>query len=417
MILILFLSFGWLGSTKVKNEHINLETFMSYIQSLSSGAGFETKPMTLDQFFTQLGFHYFIPTTSEFKSESEQLKNDISNYCESLKAEPDTSKTSDLHVLAQQSWTKTMLTYHKILAAPFGPIYDNSRDMANNIYSWPLMYECGMHVQMLEIKNNGQFDSKALYTSQGLMAVEFSLFNDLTTTTCGKSRRFTKVHEWVATTDLVAKKKDMCNLALKSAELVVKKANELHHAWSVDGNNFTFQWVGGSAFENFKTSFNTLTDAMFYFEVAKDVQLGKPLGLHKDCLSTDKKCPEDIEHKWSQIGLDAIEMQFVGLNQIFNEGGFGQYLMSIGFEDTYLHITALNDSILKTIDSLKSTGTLNYHVENLNVSNCQNTTIEHVLEPICGLQQQIRQMNILFKSELLPALSLNAPKAFQGDND
>ncbi len=415
-VLLLFIGFGWLGSSQVSHENINLASFKTYVDQLNSGQTLDTKGMSLDQFFIQLGVHFFIPNANELKTKSELLTQNILGLCEALKNPSTSTDTTQLEASAKNSWKDTMMTYHKILSAPFGPIYDNDRDIANGIYSWPLMYDCGMHVEMLEIKNSGQFSPKALYTSQGLMAVEFALFNDLTSTTCNNNRRFAKVHDWLKT-DQASKKIDLCTLALKSSEIVKSKAQKLNESWALDQGNFTSKMVDGSTFENFKTVLNNLTDAMFYFEVAKDVQLGKPLGLHKDCLSSDKKCPDDIEHKWSQTGLDAIEMQFIGLNQIFNEGGFGQYLTSKGFGNVYTDTITLTSSILGRIQDLKKTGTLNDLVLNMNANECQKTTDTNLLVPVCGLQKQIRQVIILFKSEILPALSLNAPLVFQGDGD
>lgn len=415
--LILFVSFGWFGSTQVRNENINLETFTSYVQQILSGSSFVTETYSLDQFFVQLGVNFFIPNSNELDNKTKQLTQDISNYCTSLETDPTSSENQNLLLIAQKSWKDSSLSYHKILSVPFGPIYDNSREIANNIYSWPLMYTCGMHVQMLAIKDTGNFDSKALYTSQGLMAVEFALFNDLKTTDCNNNKRFAKVHEWLSKSDEATKRLDLCKLALKSSEIVNSNTSKLRSSWSLEEGNYTFNMVNGSVYENFKAELNLLTDSMFYFEVAKDIQLGKPLGLHKDCLNTDKKCPDDIEHKWSQIGLDAIEMQFVGLNQIFNEGGFGQYLSSQGHEDIYKKAVDLNNSIIANIQNIKTLGTLNEQIETMNVNDCQNTTETNVLVPICGLQRQIRLVNHLFKSEILPALSLNAPLVFQGDAD
>ncbi len=414
---IVFVSFGWFGSTQVRNENINLETFSKYVQSLTSGDLFEIEDYSLDKFFVQLGVNYFIPNSEDLAKNTTELKENIVAYCSDLETHGASEKSKVSLDSAKTSWTKTMLSYHKILSAPLGPIYDNSREIANNIYSWPLMNTCGMHTQMISIKETGNFDSKALYTSQGLMAVEFALFNDLTTTECGNNKRFKKVHDWISGTDETIKKLDMCKLALKTSELVEANTAKLKSAWAIDEGNFTFNMVNGTVFENFQAELNLLTDSMFYFEVAKDIQLGKPLGLHKDCLSSEKKCPADIEHKWSQIGLESIEMQFVGLNQIFNEGGFGQYLTSKGHVDIYNKVVQLNEEIIANIQNLKTLGSINQQIEVMNVDDCRNTTETNILVPICGLQRQIRLVSHLFKSELLPALSLNTPVIFQGDAD
>jgi hypothetical protein len=346
----------------------------------------------------------------------------VANYCSALENATSESYKSDevlgLKSQAQQAWLAAMGSYHQIFTAPFGPVYENARDIANNIYSWPLMNECGMHVEMVDIKTSGQFNSKTLYSSKGLMAVEFGLFKDLETTTCNtRNKAFNKVHDWLKN-DEFSKTKDMCGLAKVAAQGVQVQSEKLVQAWALDSGNFTRRMVDGSEFESFKFVLNRITDGLFtMMEGVKDVQLGKPMGLHKDCLDASGKCVNDIENKWSQTGLNALEKQFEGLDMILNQGGLGAYLTAQGFPGIYQSLVDQNQIILDQIAGVKKLGTLNEQIQNLNVTDCENTTETNNLVPVCAVQRQTRVLAQTFRSEFFPALILDAPLVYQGDND
>lgn len=421
LILTLFLSFGWFGISKVANQNLSEEQIQNLIAETQSG-NIDTADFGLDDLLIQLAVGYYIPTSEELSANSQSMLQNIQNYCNILSASTAESFKSDDVVAAksaaQSAWLETMGTYHKIFTAPFGPLYNNTRDIANNLYSWPLMNECGMHVEMVNIKETGAFDPKSLYTSKGLMAVEFGLYKDVETTTCNtRNARFKKVHEWLKN-DEFSKSKDMCALAKTAAVDVQAYAAQLAEAWSVSNGNYAKKMVDGSEYESFKFAFNRITDGLFtMIEVAKDVQLGKPLGLHKDCLNPDGKCPEDVEHKWSQTGLEALEKQFEGLGIVLNDGGLGTYLTAQGHEGIYQSLLRLNQIVLDQISEVKKLGTLKEQIQNLNKNDCENTTESNNLVPVCAIQRQTRTLVQTFRSEFFPALVLDAPLVYQGDND
>lgn len=399
-LLGLFLSFGWMVTSN--QTHPNF---------------------SLDQLLVQMGVGFFAPTTLELSQNTQSMVLDIQNYCDflnkDLNTDPNTQTSdqkSELQSLAKDSWSKTMESYHKTLAAPYGPIFDNKKDLANNIYSWPLMNECGFHMEMMSIKESGKFSDKALFTSKGLMAVEFGLFKDLNSTTCNtKNKSFAKVHAWLKKPD-AEKNKDLCAFALASAKDLNLQTQKLSEEWQSDQGNYTSKMVNPS--QDLKQVFNAITDGLFTtIEIAKDTQLGKPSGLHKDCTKAEGKCPDDVEHKWSAMGFEALEAQFLGLNQILEDGGLGQYLKSKGFESIYNNIVYHNNDILNRIQNLKKLGTLNQQMIDLDPSLCKQTTEANNLVPVCGLQRQIRVLIQVFKSEFFPALMLNAPQVYQGDVD
>ena len=125
----------------------------------------------------------------------------------------------------------------------------------------------------------------------------------------------------------------------------------------------------------------------------------------------------DVENKWSQTGLHALEKQFEGLALILNEGGLGAYLTAQGFPGIYQSLVEQNQMILDQIAEVKKLGTLNEQIQNLNVTDCENTTESNNLVPVCGIQRQTRVLVQTFRSEFFPALILDAPLVYQGDND
>ncbi len=417
LLLIAFLCFGWLGASKSSSEKISDQE----IKGLISKANSEISPknLNLGALLAQLGVQYYAPTAKNFLTEASSMVEKIGTYCDILSSSSvDAEFTSDLKYEARQAWTETMGAYHKMSTAPFGPIYSNSRELANNIYSWPLAYECGMHMEMLAVKSSGQLDASSLYTSKGMMAVEFGLFKDLDSTDCNqRNKRFQKVHEWLRLST-AEKTKDMCNLALAAANDVLDQAHTLNQAWDVAGSNYTAKMIDGSNFESFKSVLNEITDQFFtMLENAKDVQLGKPLGLHKDCLDQSGKCVENIEHKWSQTGLNALKMQFLGFSQILDQGGLGAYLTNQGFKDIYVDLSNQTDELTKYVDKVSQFGTLNELVSAAPVKECEDSTDKNELVPVCTLQRKIRKLTQTIRADFFPALQLNAPLVYQGDAD
>lgn len=418
LVLVLFLSFGWLGASKSSNENLPAELINSLFQKSQSETLNPDSKLNLGELLVQLGVKYYAPTTQTLADDSETLVSKLQDYCSALEHNANSDIISNAKTEAENSWHQTMLSFHKVFAAPFGPLYDNARELSNNIYSWPLMNECGMHVELVEIKNKGQFTPNALYTSKGLMAVEFALFKDLNTTTCNtRNQKFAPVHAWLKLGDQ-EKALDMCKLALVSAQDVVVNTNKLTAAWDVNAGNHTQKMVDGSTYESFNFTLNRITDGIFtMIEVAKDTQLGKPMGLHRDCLNAEGKCVDDIEHKWSQTGLDAIEAQFIAFKDILNQGGLGAHLNQQGHPQIYKNLIDQNDVLLKLISDVKTLGSLNEQVEALNVKDCANTTETNHIVPVCAIQRQIRVLVHTFRSELFPALHLTAPLVYQGDAD
>ncbi len=420
-LLIVFLSFGWIGASQLSPQTLTEDDIQALFNNAEKGLPAK-QPESLPELLVQLGFNYYVPTSKEFHTDAKTMVQTISSYCEQLNtANLDTYKSEPIlsaQTAAENAWLKTMGTYHKILAAPLGPIYESTREIASAIYSWPLMNECGMHVEMLAVKNQGQFNPKSLYTSKGLMAVEFGLFKDLETTTCNtRNKSFAKVHEWIKIDDFT-KTKDLCGLAKAAAEDVVVQGQRLAEAWDLEGRNFTRQIINGSEFESFKYALNRITDSMFtMIEVAKDVQLGKPLGLHKDCLDESGKCPADVEHKWSQTSIEGLIKQFESLEFILNQGGLGAFISAQGFPSISQSLQFEIQVLLQQLAEVQKLGSLQEQVMNLNPEDCENTTVSNNLVPICAVQRQTRVLVHILRSEMLPALVLDAPLVYQGDND
>lgn len=417
LLLSLFLGFGWVGASKISNETLSLETIEAYINKAQSHSLQEDSKLNLGELLVYLGVHYYSPVAQNLLHSTSSMVQTIETYCQSLDTE-DIDSQQQAQNDAQNAWAESMKAYHRAFTAPFGPLYDNSREISNNIYSWPLMNECGIHVELIEVKEKGHLSSNALYTSKGLMAVEFGLFKDLTTTTCNKRNpKFQKVHDWLTLSEK-EKIKDMCRFSLTVAKDVYSYTQKLADHWQADTNNYTFQMVNGSQYESFNLALNKITDGIFtMIEVAKDTQLGKPLGLHKDCLNAEGKCPEDVEHKWSQMGLEAIEAQFEALKGILTSGGLGAHLNEVGHEDIYSRLLNQTNIILDHIASVKNLGTLNDQIKNLDPKACEQTTETNNLVPVCGIQRQIRVLVHMFRSEFFPALHLQAPIVYQGDSD
>lgn len=416
LTLIAFLAFGWFGASQNSIPWLNSDEYSKIVSDLESG---NPNPFSVEKLFAQMGLNFFEPLSTEFNEAMNSLKEDISNYCQSLDQE--TLSDEDQKALlesAQISWKKAMKSYYFLNTVPFGPLLENGKGLANDIYSWPLMNECGFHTEMLSLKNSGVFSKRVFFTSKGLMAVEFSLFGGIEETACNSvNKKYKPVHNWL-TLDPKEKMKDLCAFGLKVTEEIALTSVDLKNEWSSEGGNYMFTLLSGAKFSDYNEALESIAHELYIkVEFAKDAVIGKPLGLHADCLDGSGLCLDMTENKWSQSSFETLESHFEGFRKVFEEGGLGQYLTFLGHEDAYLDLMRLNDNILSTIADLKTQGSFYSLVSKVDAARCKQTTTENRLEPVCALHKDVRALSQALKYDFFAVLNLNPPLALQGEAD
>ena len=365
-----------------------------------------------EKMLANIGAYVLYPMTSQLRLNSEILLQNIQQ-----------NRIDQ----AQLTWKEAMLNYHFLDAAPIGPLTDPQLRLGEQIYSWPYMNLCGVDHEVLKAKNEKNlYQAPELFTLKGLAVLEYLLFDEVRGTECNpRNPRNQVVVEWTQEPDTI-KKQDRLFYARIIAQDLVKKTRSLESFWDPQGYNFTYRLMSGRLNLTLKEAVNTLSDSMFNIEKVKDVKLGKPLGLYKDCLSENKKCPESIEHLWSHISLDAVEAQVKGFESVFlgrdqghqhNGFGFDDFLISMNRQDVAESMQQNLDLFYASLKQVQTLGSMESQVLDMNAEACQNSTIENKLVPICSMFQDLRQITTKMKTEFLVALSLRAPPTYQGDND
>lgn len=375
-----------------------------------------------EKLLVNVGLNLVWPAVSEFKQDTEALKEKINLYCTGLIT--DARDVLDLEDETKKQWKKTMLTYHQLDAAAFGPLVDNGRFIIDNIYSWPLINTCGVDKAVSDLSKTGIPNLKVLFTSKGLAALEYMFFDSSVTSTCNlRNAKNKDIVEWLKK-PIKDRQIDRCHYAKVVIQDLNDKADTLLKEWDPEGKNYSAKLIDNTIYENLDKAINKISDTLFSIEYMKDFRLGKPMGLHKECLSADKICPEDIEHKWSQISFEAMETQALTFKRIFfgHEGlqepnfAFDDYLISLGRKDIADLISTNIDLILLELAELKTQGSFTELVQDLKNNPCKGKEEEGKAN-LCSLHHKVRTITTELKTDVLIALSLQAPPTFQGDND
>lgn len=321
---------------------------------------------------------------------------------------------------AREQWKRTALAFHTVDAFPVGPMTDNGRFLLDNLYAWPYLDTCGIDNEVAKGAVSGKYSDQLLYTLKGLGAMEYLLFESSLGSSCNLNR-YPEVRAWLEKSP-EQKEKDRCRFAGFLAKDFSAKAKILDQSWDPNEANFTKTFIDGSRYESVKSATNALTDSLFSIEKMKDLRMGKPLGLHKDCTNESKKCVESLEHPYAKISKEALEARLTGFREVFfgsaspEEKAFGldDFLVSRGTGATK---DAMQGYLTDASRSIRDLGELRSEISSMNAADCAATTRENRLVPVCAAFQDLRAITSLWKIEVMTALALRAPADHAGDND
>lgn len=374
-------------------------------------------PFTEEKMLINTGANVIAPQVSRFRAQAEVLKSRVSDYCFSLETQDSVDRRLRL---AQDQWIETMLSYHKLQAAPVGPLSDKELVLGSKIYSYPYTNTCGLDFVIAR----GDIERFATlpFSVKGLANLEYLLFDESLTSSCAPSA-FPLTHTWASNTADTEKRKTRCEWATMISADLSEQALLLERLWAIDQGNFTKTMVDQTLYPDLKTATNALSDALFSVEELKDNRLGKPLGLHSDCETGI--CPEKAEHPYSGLALLAQAETLKFFKDVFsgssnpNQEGFGfdDYLEAEGAPKVAEEILNAVNRALTTNSKLNERGKIQDQIAALNIEACAASTVIDRKEELCAYQQEVREVVQLLKVELLTTLSLKAPPTFQGDND
>jgi hypothetical protein len=378
-----------------------------------------TGEFSIQKMLVNVGLNVVSKNTDLFMYQSGLLKDKLNTYCGNLKKD---ESTSDQEV--KEQWKSAMLAFHRVASLPIGLLSESNSKLEKDIYSWPVVSECGIDQQV--IKNENIDLSSVLQNRKSLSAIEYLLFEKTLVSKCAPFVE-PKAKEWSQKPE-IEKKIDRCNYALKVAIDVHEKAKLLSRNWDKDITNSTVDLIDGSKYSNLDQAVNAYTDALFAFETFRDEDLAIPMGIHADCKNPKGKCLEFIEHPWSEISLQAMDMKIRTFQEALyasndpNAKSFGldDYLKSKSHADVVEAFQISINNALSALGDIKVSGQpLNSLIEAVDTNSCKeaikNDTISS--DPVCKFYQHVRKGTTTLKIDVLTLLSLSAPTSHAGDND
>lgn len=365
-----------------------------------------------------IGTQILAKQAESFANQVPVLKESLTQYCGDLQSNSDVQFSRSQ---AQADWKRVMMAFHSLEGAPFGPFINRGRLVADNLYAFPYLNACGIDQNVLASSKGTVDMGGLLYNVRGLGAIEYLLFEETLTSKCNM-RANPEMRGWNALPTSI-KMAHRCDWALRLMGDIQDKANLLKSEWALQEGNFTQNLVNNSIYSIERDAINALTDAMSNVEFLKDVRLGRPLGRHKDC--AEGTCPQDVEHRYSGLSLEAAEVHLKSFRSIFfgstdpnkKAFGFDDLLISSGRKDVLERMTSALDRALASIKMIQKSGTLQSQIEAVDVQQCQASSIENRAVEICAVHADVREVAFRWKTEVLLALSLRAPPSHQGDND
>ncbi len=363
------------------------------------------------------GLNVIAPITENFAQEMQIFSLRLQQACRT---------TGTLTPALVQQWEQVVISFHKVDALSLGPILeinpDTKLDIKSRLYSWPVTNLCRTDKAVYDISMTGQISEALPYNSQGLDALEYLLFASTDSVKCNLKAN-PQLKDWLALPQ-ATKIKNRCDMAALLASDLSELSLTLKNRWDRQKGNYSKTLVDGSKYANHKVAINEITNALYALETVKDIRLGVPTGKNKkEC--TTGKCPERTEHVYSNQAFTAIQARL----EIFKLGFFGgapESLNSFGIDD-YLKLAGhaeiaekINRYIIRAevnLAALKAQGDLQTLAANIDPAQCSASTADNRGEELCSLYEDIRAITTTMKTEVLVALSLNAPPIYQGDND
>lgn len=412
------------GCSDYKNQSVP-----SAVNSTSGNSQKKSLPKDLEQpnsgefsikkMLVNVGLHVVSKNSDLLMYQSGLLREKLNAYCENLQKD---ESASDVEVKNQ--WKATTLAFHKVASLPIGLLSDNNNQLHKDIYSWPVVSECGIDQQV--IRGEIVDVATSLQNRKSLSALEYLLFEKSLISKCTPFVE-PQAKEW-SEKSVIDKKRDRCAYAVKVATDLHEKIKMLSRRWDKNIENATVDLIDGSKYEDINKAVNSYTDALFAFEKFRDEDLAIPMGIHEDCKSPTGKCIELIEHPWSEINFEAMEIKIKAFQEALYGSsdpktfafGLDDYLKFKGHGDVVESFqNSINESLV-VLDQLKSSGvSLTSLVQTVDALACKEAIKSNTLssDSLCRFYQHIRKCTTTLKIDVLTLLSLSAPSGHAGDND
>lgn len=322
--------------------------------------------------------------------------------------------TAENLAVAKAAWEDAIDVWERIELYQFGPAAPvtspGGQDLRSQIYSWPTVSRCPLEQGLV----NRTFEQPTFTTdsptNRGLYAAEYLLFYPGTDNACGAGSSINTSGAWagLGTTGLAQRKGAYAHaIALD----LVTRARTLENAWAPTGGNFGKELTNaGSAaglFASQQFAFNTISDALFYIEIAtKDMKLGKPSGLR---MCDTPTCPEALESPWAKRSKTHIRSNLVGAQMLVfgctagGNVGFDDLLSAMGRGDVAARLATAFTEAIAAVDAVPDS--------DLDVTLARDRVV------VQNLYIALKKITDIMRSDFVTVLDLEIPKVIEGDND
>lgn len=350
--------------------------------------------------------HQFIPQVKAFVSSAYDFARATKKECEASQS----TGAAHLEPL-QRKWQSLNLSFHR-LDIWTEPLIDSGwKDKLSLIHQFS---SCAFDKQLAE---KGGLSKDMSVPGGTLRGIEYLLFSQGQSCSVDDEPQMESFYQ----KEKSELQKTKCEALTALSHQVKQEASQLREKWLLPAAEKNLDQVTGPLVNAFPQFF---FDTFFSLETVKDVRLGKPLGLSKDCFSAQKKCPDSVDWQESQQGLAVLFAQLEVLKHLFlgDESGIeglGAPLVQKGKADVLMKMNQSFTRALTTLSALQTgeNQDLKALIEQMDVKACQRTTMVTREVSICAVYQDLRELVLIFRSDVLLALSGQIPIQHQGDAD
>lgn len=388
----------------------------------SFAVGFDPNsgPFTDSKMLANIGLNVFAPAYEDLWRSSVRLREALDVACGSgTRAEARIEDSSWRR--AQTRWEDAMRAYHRAAALDLGPILQERELYESRVNS------CEVDIRLArQVLGDGDAQPLGVEAPRemGLGAVEYLLHESRGVTECARRNAFNRAAFTWSDQPEGVRRLQRCQRALTLSRRIEDATQRLWREWNPREGNHTRSWVDGSRFPQSQQAVAFLAEKLLEVERVKDDRIGRPLGLQRDCADSSGKCPQDREHRWSEMGLQAARERLVMVRDVFRGSGsssgpgfgFDDLFFSMGQGGRASQLLLELEGVIAQIDQLSAPfGSV---IQEMDPVACRSSTRENPLVPLCGWHHRLTLFTREFKSSLLSVLStVRAPPGFHRDND
>ena len=308
---------------------------------------------------------------------------------------------------AKDAWVDTMRAWQVMEAMQIGPAAGPSwmviggKEIADDVYSWPIMNRCRVDQSTLEFDGSDFFGGVRL-NDYGLDALETVLFSSPQENNCPDMANINRDGTWAAlgAEGVVQARADF------SVGLVSKLQADLlrlRTAWETDfATQLSTAGVGSARFDTATKALNSVFNGLFYLEtIVKDKKLGWPLEI--TCPSDD--CLDDIETTMAGRSNEWIIANLEGFRALYTGGGvYGIHdlLISIGEE-------GLANNMLSELAGADAAAAA--------VPSALDEAVRSDVVPVANLHARVKRVTDLLKIDVATVLAMELPSESAGEGD